>query len=62
MAQYEVGHLKRMEEVQTLRRQLPGLTLAGNAYQGIGVPDCIRTGADAIAELTAVPAAPVAAH
>ena len=62
MAQYEVGHLKRMEEVRTLRRQLPGLTLAGNAYQGIGVPDCIRTGADAIAELTAVPAPPVVAH
>lgn len=53
MAQYEVGHLKRMEEVRKLRRELPGLALAGNAYQGIGVPDCIRTGAEAIAELTA---------
>jgi len=62
MAQYEVGHLKRMDEVRTLRRQLPGLALAGNAYQGIGVPDCIRTGAEAIAELTSVPAPPVAAH
>ena len=53
MAQYEVGHLKRMEEVRKLKLQLPGLALAGNAYQGIGVPDCIRTGAEAIAELTA---------
>jgi oxygen-dependent protoporphyrinogen oxidase len=59
MAQYEVGHLKRMEEIKALRRQLPGLALAGNAYQGIGVPDCIRTGAEAIAELT--PAQPASA-
>jgi protoporphyrinogen/coproporphyrinogen III oxidase len=61
MAQYEVGHLKRMEEIRRMRLQLPGLVLAGNAYQGIGVPDCIRTGAEAIAELTAAIEKPIAA-
>ena len=24
--------------------QIPGLYVAGNAYQGIGIPDCIRMG------------------
>ncbi len=53
MAQYEVGHLERVERIESLRKQLPGLALAGNAFRGIGVPDCIRTGMDAAAELTA---------
>ena len=47
MAQYEVGHLTRLE---VIRRQLagrPSLALAGNAYGGIGVPDCIRSGREA---------------
>jgi oxygen-dependent protoporphyrinogen oxidase len=33
--------------MERLRLQLPGLALAGNAYRGIGVPDCIRSGRDA---------------
>jgi protoporphyrinogen/coproporphyrinogen III oxidase len=32
---------------------LPGLALAGNAYRGIGVPDCIRSGRDAAEQLLA---------
>jgi oxygen-dependent protoporphyrinogen oxidase len=47
MAQYTVGHLERLERMERFRRQLPGLALAGNAYRGIGVPDCIRSGIDA---------------
>ena len=47
MAQYGVGHLDRMQVVRDNLASLPGLGLAGNAYQGIGVPDCIRTGAEA---------------
>ncbi len=44
MAQYGVGHLERLERIEQLRQQMPGLALAGNGYRGIGVPDCIRTG------------------
>ena len=44
MAQYSVGHLERLELIERLRQQLRGLTLAGNAYRGIGVPDCVRSG------------------
>ena len=51
MAQYEVGHLDRLAEIERLRAQLPGLHLIGNAYRGIGVPDCIRSGRDAAAEI-----------
>ena len=47
MAQYGVGHLERLERIEHLRQQLPGLALAGNGYRGIGVPDCVRSGQDA---------------
>lgn len=43
MAQYEVGHARRVESIRALAARHPGLQLAGNAYEGIGVPDCIRT-------------------
>jgi len=51
MAQYEVGHLDRVAEIERLRAALPGLALAGNAYRGIGVPDCIKSGLDAAGEV-----------
>ncbi len=44
MAQYEVGHAARVAEIRALAAHHPGLHIAGNAYEGIGVPDCIRTG------------------
>ncbi len=44
MAQYTVGHAKRIEEIRARAAAIPGLHLAGNAYEGIGIPDCIRTG------------------
>jgi len=47
MALYGVGHLERLDRIERLCRQLPGVALAGNAYHGIGVPDCIRSGSDA---------------
>jgi protoporphyrinogen/coproporphyrinogen III oxidase len=47
MAQYGVGHLERMQFVRDALASIPALALAGNAYSGIGVPDCIRTGQEA---------------
>lgn len=44
MAQYGVGHLERLERIEQLRKASGALFLAGNAYKGIGVPDCIRSG------------------
>ncbi|MBZ5630604.1 MAG: protoporphyrinogen oxidase [Acidobacteriia bacterium] len=44
MAQYVRGHLARVRRIEELRAIIPGLQLAGNAYRGIGVPDCIASG------------------
>jgi oxygen-dependent protoporphyrinogen oxidase len=51
MAQYTVGHLDRLERIENLRKQLPGIALAGNGYRGTGVPDCIRSGQEAAARI-----------
>ncbi len=47
MAQYEPGHLARVAAIEKRVAEIPGLALAGNAYHGIGVPDCVRSGREA---------------
>jgi oxygen-dependent protoporphyrinogen oxidase len=52
MAQYTVGHPRRLAEIEARVKAISGLRVAGNAYEGIGIPDCIRMGkraAEAIA-------------
>lgn len=44
LAQYTLGHQERVKAIESRRAAHPGLFLCGNAYQGIGVPDCIRSG------------------
>jgi oxygen-dependent protoporphyrinogen oxidase len=44
MPQYHLGHLERLERISARAAALPGLRLAGNAYKGPGIPDCIRSG------------------
>jgi oxygen-dependent protoporphyrinogen oxidase len=44
MAQYPVGHRERVEELRGRVAAISGLQVAGNAYDGIGIPDCIRLG------------------
>ena len=51
MPQYEVGHLDRVNEIEKLAGELPGLALAGNSYRGAGIPDCIRSGESAVETL-----------
>ena len=53
MAQYPVGHQGRMAELQQRLAGLPNLHLAGNAYDGIGIPDCIRSGRQAAERILA---------
>jgi oxygen-dependent protoporphyrinogen oxidase len=51
MPQYVVGHLGIVNRIERLRRELPGLVLIGNAYRGIGVSDCVRSGLEAAEEI-----------
>ena len=44
MPQYHVGHLERVKRIEACLGCIPGLVLAGNAYLGLGIPDCIRSG------------------
>ena len=47
MPQYLLGHLDRVAKINSRLNNLPGLELAGNAYSGVGIPDCIRSGESA---------------
>jgi oxygen-dependent protoporphyrinogen oxidase len=42
MPQYAVGHNKRLKRIEESLSLCPGLHLAGNAYDGVGIPDCVR--------------------
>lgn len=47
MPQYLVGHLDRVRRIEAQLVHLPGLALAGNAYRGVGIPDCVHSGEEA---------------
>jgi protoporphyrinogen/coproporphyrinogen III oxidase len=53
MAQYTVGHRSRLAELEARLALIPGLHVAGNAYSGIGIPDCIRMGRAAAGKILA---------
>ena len=51
MPQYHVGHLARVETIELALARHPGLALAGGAYHGVGIADCVRSGEEAAREL-----------
>ena len=64
MPQYTLGHLDRVATIERRALRYPRLILAGNAFSGVGIPDCVRSGQDAAARLLqaiAESAAPAAA-
>ncbi len=44
MPQYNVGHSEILSNISELMSQHSNLHLAGNSYEGVGIPDCIRSG------------------
>ena len=53
LPQYAVGHLDRVRRVRETVELVPGLAVCGAAYDGVGVPACIRSGQRAAAHLMA---------
>ena len=53
MAQYHLGHIERVERIRERTSSLLNLKLAGNAYSGAGIPDCVRSGESAADEMLA---------
>ena len=54
MPQYHIGHGDRVERIETTLRQFPSLALAGSAYHGVGISDCVRTGEEAAEKIITV--------
>lgn len=51
MPQYHVGHLQRVERIDKIAATHARLALAGNAYRGVGIPQCVKSGEQAAATL-----------
>jgi len=47
MPQYHVGHRELVAGIEARVAEIPGLELAGNAFHGVGIPDCIHGGEQA---------------
>lgn len=54
MPQYPVGHLELIHRIRgVLSERMPGLLVTGAAFQGVGLPDCIRQGKEAAQQMAA---------
>lgn len=47
MPQYVLGHPQRLERIEATLERHAGLALAGAAYRGVGIPDCVASGEEA---------------
>jgi oxygen-dependent protoporphyrinogen oxidase len=53
MPQYTLGHLDRVDEIERLSAEVSGFALAGGAYRGVGIPNCIESGERAVTKVLA---------
>ena len=63
MPQYHIGHVERVQNIERRVEAIANLQLAGNAYHGVGIPFCIRSGQRAaqllLSQSAAVPTASI---
>lgn len=53
MPQYHVGHEARVNRIEAALQLFPTLVLAGSAYHGVGISDCVHTGEEAAEKMLA---------
>jgi len=53
MPQYTIGHLDRVDYIEQREREIAGLALAGGAFRGVGLPNCIESGEKAVTKVLA---------
>jgi oxygen-dependent protoporphyrinogen oxidase len=51
MPQYTIGHLDRVDEIESRTASIAGLGLAGGGYRGVGIPNCIESGERAVSKV-----------
>ncbi len=51
LPQYEVGHLDRVQRIREAVAGVPGLTVCGAVYDGVGIPACIAAADRAVHDL-----------
>jgi oxygen-dependent protoporphyrinogen oxidase len=51
LPQYTVGHVDRVRRIRAAVEGVPGLAVCGAAYDGVGIPACIRTGVAAAGQV-----------
>ena len=51
LPEYAVGHLEEVDHIERLAKSLRNFALAGSAYRGVGIADCIRSGERAVRSL-----------
>ena len=52
--QYQPGHQRRVDRIEAaLAADMPGVTVAGAAYRGLGIAACIRQAEEAATRILA---------
>ncbi len=49
--QYNIGHLDRVNHLRACEQEMPGIYLAGAAYDGVGIPDCINSARESVGKI-----------
>ena len=62
MPQYNIGHVDLVNGIREKLNQYPGIAIAGSAYEGVGIPDCISSGYKAARSIVQLLEARVAAN